>query len=91
MFMLMIWFQGIWLPQHGYSFADTPLWAGIYMIPFTLGFVIAGHLRQAVGSLRGPALRHGRDAAGGGDLRPDDDLPANFNYCPSARSCSSPG
>jgi MFS family permease len=42
MFMLMIWFQGIWLPQHGYSFADTPLWAGIYMIPFTLGFVVAG-------------------------------------------------
>jgi MFS family permease len=42
MFMLMIWFQGIWLPQHGYSFSDTPLWAGIYLIPFTLGFVIAG-------------------------------------------------
>jgi MFS family permease len=42
MFMLMIWFQGIWLPQHGYAFSDTPLWAGIYMIPFTLGFVVAG-------------------------------------------------
>jgi MFS family permease len=41
-FMLMIWFQGIWLPQHGYHFADTPLWAGIYMIPFMLGFVVAG-------------------------------------------------
>ena len=41
-FMLMIWFQGIWLPQHGYSFARTPLWAGIYMIPFMLGFVVAG-------------------------------------------------
>jgi MFS family permease len=44
MFMLMIWFQGIWLPQHGYDFAVTPLWAGIYMIPFTLGFVVAGPL-----------------------------------------------
>ena len=41
-FMLMIWFQGIWLPQHGYSFTRTPLWAGIYMLPFMLGFVIAG-------------------------------------------------
>jgi len=34
-FMLIIWLQGIWLPQHGYSFARTPLWAGIYMIPLT--------------------------------------------------------
>ena len=42
MFMLMIWFQGIWLPQHGYRFVDTPLWAGIYMIPWSLGFVMAG-------------------------------------------------
>jgi MFS family permease len=42
MFMLMIWFQGIWLPQHGYSFVNTPLWAGIYMIPWSLGFVVAG-------------------------------------------------
>ena len=33
MFMLIIWLQGIWLPLHGYSFAQTPLWAGIYMIP----------------------------------------------------------
>jgi MFS family permease len=43
-FMLMIWFQGIWLPQHGYSFTRTPLWAGIYMMPFMLGFVFAGPL-----------------------------------------------
>jgi MFS family permease len=39
-FMLVIWLQGIWLPQHGYSFDQTPLWAGIYMIPLTLGFFI---------------------------------------------------
>ncbi|MEA2131765.1 MAG: hypothetical protein QOJ85_4656, partial [Solirubrobacteraceae bacterium] len=25
MFMLIIWLQGIWLPQHGYDFTDTPL------------------------------------------------------------------
>ena len=42
MFMLIIWLQGIWLPQHGYSFARTPLWAGIYMLPLTIGFLLAG-------------------------------------------------
>lgn len=43
-FMLIIWLQGIWLPQHGYSFEDTPLWAGIYMIPLTVGFLVAAPL-----------------------------------------------
>ena len=42
MFMLIIWLQGIWLPQHGYAFTTTPLWAGIYMLPLTLGMLIAG-------------------------------------------------
>ncbi len=42
MFMLIIWLQGIWLPQHGYSFSDTPLWAGIFMLPLSAGFLIAG-------------------------------------------------
>ncbi|MEV6741186.1 MFS transporter [Streptomyces sp. NPDC051104] len=41
-FMLIIWLQGIWLPVHGYAFEDTPLWAGIFMLPLTLGFLIAG-------------------------------------------------
>ena len=41
-FMLIIWLQGIWLPLHGYNFADTPLWAGIFMLPLTAGFLIAG-------------------------------------------------
>jgi MFS family permease len=44
MFMLIIWLQGIWLPLHGYSFSATPLWAGIYMIPLTVGFLAAGPL-----------------------------------------------
>jgi MFS family permease len=43
-FMLIIWLQGIWLPLHGYSYEDTPLWAGIYMLPITIGFLIAGPL-----------------------------------------------
>jgi len=42
MFMLTIWLQGIWLPLHGYNFEVTPLWAGIYMLPLTFGFLIAG-------------------------------------------------
>jgi MFS family permease len=42
MFMLILLLQGIWLPLHGYRFEDTPLWAGIYMLPMTLGFVIMG-------------------------------------------------
>ena len=42
MFMLIIWLQGIWLPEHGYSFASTPLWAGIFMLPLTAGFLLAG-------------------------------------------------
>jgi MFS family permease len=41
-FMLIIWLQGIWLPLHGYRFEDTPLWAGIYMLPLTVGFLLAG-------------------------------------------------
>jgi MFS family permease len=44
MFMLIIWLQGIWLPLHGYSFTNTPLWAGIYMLPLTGGFLLAGPL-----------------------------------------------
>ncbi|MGA7207067.1 MAG: MFS transporter, partial [Specibacter sp.] len=42
MFILIIWLQGIWLPRHGYDFASTPLWAGIYMLPLTAGFLVAG-------------------------------------------------
>jgi MFS family permease len=42
MFMLIIWLQGIWLPGHGYDFTETPLWAGIYMLPLTLGMLCAG-------------------------------------------------
>ncbi len=41
-FILIIWLQGIWLPEHGYDFAQTPLWAGIYMLPLIAGFLVAG-------------------------------------------------
>ncbi len=42
MFILIIWLQGIWLPQHGYDFTVTPLWAGVYMLPLTIGMLFAG-------------------------------------------------
>ena len=56
MFILIIWLQGIWLPQHGYSFETTPLWAGIYMLPLTLGFLIAGPLSGWLSDRHGARL-----------------------------------
>ena len=53
-FMLIIWLQGIWLPLHGYGYEQTPLWAGIYLLPLTTGFLIAGpvsgHLSDRFGA-----------------------------------------
>lgn len=56
MFILIIWLQGIWLPRHGYSFVDTPLWAGIYMLPLTAGFLVAGPISGAISDRRGARL-----------------------------------
>jgi MFS family permease len=80
-FMLIIWLQGIWLPLHGYNFADTPLWAGIYMLPLTIGFLIAGPASGAVSDRFGA-----RAFATGGLLLTAVTfvgliaLPANFDY-----------
>jgi len=41
-FILIIWLQGIWLPLHGYAYTSTPLWAGIFMLPMTVAFLVAG-------------------------------------------------
>ena len=43
-FLLIIWLQGIWLPLHGYSYSQTPLWAGIYLLPLTIGFLLSAPL-----------------------------------------------
>jgi MFS family permease len=43
-FMLIIWLQGIWLPLHGYSYSQTPFWAGIFLLPLSAGVLIAGPL-----------------------------------------------
>jgi MFS family permease len=53
-FMLIIWLQGIWLPLHGYDFAQTPLRAGIYLLPLTAGFLIAGPVSGYLSDRFGP-------------------------------------
>jgi len=55
-FMLVIWLAGIWLPLHGYNFVDTPLWAGIYMLPLTAGFLIAGPISGILSDRYGQRL-----------------------------------
>ena len=73
MFMLIIWLQGIWLPQHGYSFTETPLWAGIYMLPLTIGMLIAGpDVGLSERPLRRALVRLRRDGRRGAELRPAD-------------------
>jgi MFS family permease len=54
MFILIIWLQGIWLPLHGYSFSATPLWAGIYMVPLTVGFLVSGPIAGFLSDRYGP-------------------------------------
>jgi MFS family permease len=54
MLLLVVWFQGIWLPLHGYSFAETPLWAGVFMMPMIFGFLAAGPLSGWISDRRGP-------------------------------------
>jgi MFS family permease len=80
-FMLIIWLQGIWLPQHGYSFSQTPLWAGIYMIPLSAGLMslgpVSGILADRFGA-RGLATL-GLVVSGAGFLLLEL-LPMNFDY-----------
>ena len=80
-FMVVIWLQGIWLPLHGYSFERTPLWAGIYMLPITAGFLVAGPVSGWLSDRYGA-----RPFATGGMLIAAATfallltLPANFSY-----------
>ncbi len=53
-FMLIIWLQGIWLPLHGFDYESTPLWAGIYMLPLTVGFLVAGPISGWLSDRYGP-------------------------------------
>ncbi len=54
MLLLVVWFQGIWLPLHGYALSETPLWAGIFMMPMILGFLTAAPLSGWLSDRRGP-------------------------------------
>jgi MFS family permease len=80
-FMLIIWLQGIWLPQHGYSFSQTPLWAGIAMIPLTVGFLIVGPLAGWMSDRHGARLfaTTGLIVSGAAFLLLET-LPINFSY-----------
>ena len=80
-FMLIIWLQGIWLPQHGYSFSQTPLWAGIYMIPLTVGFLLVGPLSGILSDRFGarPFATGGLVISGASFLLLEL-LPMNFHY-----------
>jgi MFS family permease len=80
-FMLIIWLQGIWLPLHGYDYESTPLWAGIYLVPMTIGFLAAGPIAGYLSDRFGP-----RPFAAGGLLVMALSflgllmLPGNFSY-----------
>ena len=54
MFMLILLLQGIWLPLNGYSYASTPFWAGIYMLPLTAGVIIMGPISGWLSDKYGP-------------------------------------
>jgi MFS family permease len=81
MFMLIIWLQGIWLPEHGYSFTRTPLWAGIYMLPLTVGFLMAGPVSGWLSDRYGarPFATGGMLAAAASFVLLEQ-LPINFSY-----------
>jgi MFS family permease len=80
-FMLIIWLQGIWLPQHGFSFSQTPLWAGIAMVPLTAGFLIVGPLAGWMSDRHGARLfaTTGLIVSGAAFLLLET-LPINFSY-----------
>src|SRR5260221_412694 len=80
-FMLIIWRRGIGRPLHGYSYADPPLWAGIFLLPMTAGFLVAGPVAGTLSDRFGP---RGMATAGmvvfGGSLIGLMVLPVNFGY-----------
>jgi len=81
MFMLVIWLQGIWLPLHGFDFERTPLWAGIYMLPLTGGFLVAGPISGILSDRYGSRLfATGGMIAAAASFLLLDLIPVNFSY-----------
>ncbi|MGI4801731.1 MAG: MFS transporter [Janthinobacterium lividum] len=80
-FMLIIWLQGIWLPLHGYSFEDTPLWSAIFMLPLTAGFLLAGPIAGYCSDrIGGMPFAVGGMVLGAASFVLLMLLPANFSY-----------
>jgi MFS family permease len=80
-FILIIWLQGIWLPRHGFAFEQTPLWAGIYMVPLTIGFLVAGPVSGILSDRYGArAFATGGMVAAAGSFLLLDLLPVDFPY-----------
>ena len=81
MFILIIWLQGVWLPLHGYSFSATPLWAGIYMVPLTVGFIVSrADRRPALGPVRPEAVRDAGMICSAACFFLLEALPVDFSY-----------
>ena len=80
-FMLIIWLQGIWLPLHGYSFEQTPLWSAIFMVPLTIGFLVAGPVAGYFSDrIGGVPFAVGGMVLGAASFILLMVLPANFSY-----------
>ena len=80
-FMLIIWLQGIWLPLHGYSYSQTPLWAGIYLVPLTIGFLLSAPLSGVLSDKFGAkAFTVGGALLTGATFLVLIFVPVNFNY-----------
>src|SRR5487761_79624 len=80
-FMLIIWLQGIWLPLHGYSYSQTPLWAGIYLVPLTIGFLLSAPLSGILSDRYGAkAFTVGGSLVAAATFAIMVFLPVNFSY-----------
>jgi MFS family permease len=80
-FILIIWLQGIWLPEHGFTFEQTPLWAGIYLVPLSIGFLVAGPISGVLSDRFGArAFATGGMVVAAASFVLLDLLPIDFDY-----------
>ncbi len=83
--IFIIWLQGVWLPLHGYTFEQTPLWSAIYLIPLLVGYMIFGVTSGALTHRLSPrAVTTGAMLVLTGAFLVLQTFPANFNYTPFA-------